>query len=195
MSVALAAIEWRPCYRIIASRFPPILLFEKVADPEDLEAIYQIEAMTNDRLRDEAGELGLVPPEGRVSGSGSSPIMAAFAHLNPAGDRFTDVCYGVFYARNTVETAIVETKHHRAKFMEATSEPAQELDMRVYAVDLVANLHDIRTMRQSHAQLYHATMYSVSQAFAADLRGAIRNCDTTLWQNPRLGFEGVRSAG
>ena len=57
-----ARVQWRPCYRIVPSRFPPIDLFEKVADPADLEAVYAIEAMTNDRLRDEAGDLALVPP-------------------------------------------------------------------------------------------------------------------------------------
>ena len=31
-----------------------------VADPADLEAVFQIEAMTNDRLREEAGDLALV---------------------------------------------------------------------------------------------------------------------------------------
>lgn len=175
MAVPISAVDWRPCFRIIASRFPPISLFENVADPEDLEAIYQIEAMTNDRLRDEAGELSLVPPEDRVSGPGSSPIMAAFTHLNPVGDRFTDGSYGVFYAGNTIETAVAETKFHRAKFMAATSEPAQELDMRVYAVDLAADLHDIRAMREGHAELYHTASYSASQAFAADLRAAGSN--------------------
>ena len=71
-------------------------MFEAVADPADLEAVFQIEAMTNDRLREEAGDLALVPPEDRIAGPGTSPIMAAFTHLSPEGDRFTDGSYGVF---------------------------------------------------------------------------------------------------
>ena len=54
--IPIARIEWRPCFRIVPSRFPPINLFEAVADPADLDAVYQIEAMTNDRLREEVGE-------------------------------------------------------------------------------------------------------------------------------------------
>jgi hypothetical protein len=65
---------------------------------------------------------------------GRQPIMAAFTHLNPVGDRFTDGSYGVFYAGLTLATAIDETRHHRTHFLQATDEPAQELDMRVYAV-------------------------------------------------------------
>ncbi|WEK48176.1 MAG: RES family NAD+ phosphorylase [Candidatus Andeanibacterium colombiense] len=163
-------IRWEPCYRIIPSRFPPIPLFEKVAEPGDLEAVFAIEAMTNDRLREEAGDLNLVPKEDRVSGPGSSPIMAAFTHLNPEGDRFTDGTYGVFYASLTLDTAIEETKHHRSTFLMATDEPAQEIDMRVYAVNLNARLHDVRDMRDAKPEIYDPTNYAASQALASQLR-------------------------
>jgi hypothetical protein len=168
--IPISKIEWRPCFRIVPSRFPPIALFEAVADPADLEAVYQIEAMTNDRLREEVGDITLVPPEDRLFGPGSSPIMAAFTHLNPEGDRFTKGTYGVFYAGRTIDTAIAETRYHRTRFLQATSEPAQELDMRVYAVDLDAELHDIRTMRESHPAFYHSSSYGVSQELALQLR-------------------------
>jgi hypothetical protein len=172
VEVPVATIRWEPCFRIIPTRFPPIALFEAVADPADLEAVFLIEAMTNDRLREETGDLALVPAEDRVSGPGTSPIMAAFTHLNPAGDRFSDGSYGVFYAGRTLETAVAETRYHRARFMEATDEPAQELDMRVYAVDLAGEMHDIRGMRANHPGYYHATSYAVSQELARSLREA-----------------------
>ena len=86
--ISTSRVRWKPCYRIVASRFPPISLFEDVADPADLEAVYLIEAMTNDRLREEVGDLTLVPPEDRISGPGTSAIMAAFTHLNPEGTLF-----------------------------------------------------------------------------------------------------------
>ncbi|MEW9856545.1 RES family NAD+ phosphorylase [Novosphingobium sp. M1R2S20] len=163
-------VHWRPCYRIVASRFPPISLFEEVADPADLEAVYAIEAMTNDRLRDEVGELALVAPEDRVSGPGTSAIMAAFTHLNPDGSRFSDGSFGVFYAGKTIETAVAETRHHRTVFLSRTREPAQELDMRVYAVDLDAELHDIRDLRENRPALYAADSYAAGQALASRLR-------------------------
>jgi hypothetical protein len=175
VEIPIAAVQWAPCFRIIPSRFPPINLFEAVADPADLEAVYQIEAMTNDRLREETGELSLVGPEDRVSGPGTSPIMAAFTHLNVQGDRFTDGSYGVFYAGLTLDTAIAETTFHRTEFLRATDEPAQELDMRVYGVDLAADLHDIRDMRSNLPALYHPTSYGVAQQTARELRDAGSN--------------------
>jgi len=88
--------------------------------------------------------------------------MAAFAHLNPDGDRFANGTYGVFYAGRTIEMAIAETRYDRVRFLQATSEPARELDMRVYAVDLDAEMHDFRAMCESHADHYHPTAMLVS---------------------------------
>ncbi|WP_260928075.1 RES family NAD+ phosphorylase [Novosphingobium sp. 9] len=170
--IPVTPVRWTPCYRIIPSRFPPISLFEAVTDPADLEAVYAIEALTNDRLREEAGDLSQVPPEDRVSGPGSSAIMAAFTHINRQGDRFADGTYGVFYAARSVETAIAETRFHRAAFLAATAEPAQEIDMRVYAVDLAAGLHDIRALEEPQPWLYAKDDYAASQVFARGLRDA-----------------------
>lgn len=168
--IPTSTVRWSPCYRIIPSRFPPIDLFERVTDPTDLETVLEIESLTNDRLRDEVGILRLVPPEDRISGPGTSPIMAAFTHPSPFGSRFTDGTFGVFYAGRALETSIAETKHHREAFMRATNEPKQELDMRVYAVDVDATLHDIRGMKDSRPDIYSPDSYSASQALAVQLR-------------------------
>jgi hypothetical protein len=166
----LARVEWRPAWRIIPSRFPPIQLFERVADPQDLEAVFAIESLTNPRLRDEVGEIGLVPPEDRVTGPGASVIMAALTHLNPAGSRFTDGSFGVFYAAADLDTAIAETRHHRERFMRATAQGRMEIDMRVYSVDLAGELHDLRGRRRGWAAVYHAEDYAAGQRLAGRLR-------------------------
>lgn len=170
MTPPLARIEWKPCWRIIPSRFPPIQLFEQVTDPNDLEAIFELEALTNPRLRDETGDIQLVAPEDRISGPGTSVIMAAFTHLNPEGSRFTDGTFGVFYAAGDIETAIAETSYHRERFMRATSQPKMELDMRVYVVDLDGDLHDLRDRQGDFPLVYHKTEYAVAQHLARTLR-------------------------
>ncbi len=172
MSIATDLVQWKPCWRIIPSRFPPIELFERVALPEDLQAIYDLEALTNDRLRHEAGNLQLICPEDRISGPGTSVIMAAFTHVNPLGSRFTDGSYGVFYASNNLTTSVEETRHHRACFMRATAQPQMELDMRVYNVDLHGELHDIRPLNDNHPGLYHPENYAASQQLGKQLREA-----------------------
>ncbi|WP_417841565.1 RES family NAD+ phosphorylase [Terasakiella sp.] len=169
-NISVHDIFWEPCYRIVPSRFPPIGLFERVSNPADLDAVFALEALTNDRLRDETGDLSLVMPEDRISGPNTSPIMAAFTHVNPDGSRFTDGMYGVFYAANDLETAIIEVKHHRENFMRATNEPKMELDMRAYAITVDAALHDIRGLQNLRSDLYDPESYATSQPFAKRLR-------------------------
>lgn len=170
MTIDVARVMWQPSWRIIPSRFPPIHLFERVADPEDWEALIEIESLTNPRLRQEAGDISLVPVEERISGPGTSVIMAAFTHLNPAGSRFTDGTYGVFYTSPNLETAIAETKHHRERFMRETNEEPIHLDMRVYLTDLDGELHDIRGQQSAHALVYHLENYAAAQHLARTLR-------------------------
>lgn len=165
----LAATDQR-VYRLIASIYPTILLFEQVTEPEDLDDIYALEAMTNERLRQEAGDISLVPLEDRVVGPGSSPIMAAFTHLNRDGARFSDASFGAYYAGYELSTAIAETKHHREAFLRRTKEGPIDIDMRCYVARLRADLHDLRPWHDHHPELFHSTNYSASQTLARTLR-------------------------
>ena len=165
-------IRWRTCYRIIPSRFPPIDLFERVASADDLAAVHELESLTNDRLRDQAGEIQLVAAADRVVGPGAGYIMAAFTHPAPGGARFNDSRLGAYYAARTLETAIAETTYHRARFMRATREPAMELDMRVLEAELDGRLHDLRGRKETLPEIYDPDDYSVSQRLATKLRAA-----------------------
>jgi hypothetical protein len=71
------AVRFAPCHRIVASRLPTIHLFERVADPADWDALYELESRTNPRIRTELGELSLVPVPDRVSGPNASIVMAS----------------------------------------------------------------------------------------------------------------------
>jgi hypothetical protein len=166
----VARIRWAPSYRLVPSRFPPVGLFDRVARPEDLEFVLAAEQLTNDRLRDEVGELHLVPPEVRVSGPGTTPIMAAFTHLNPEGSRFSDGTYGVYYAAREMATAAAESAHHRGIFLARTAEAPGEIDMRSYLADIRADLVELRRYGRRKPDLMHPGSYSASQAFARTQR-------------------------
>jgi hypothetical protein len=163
---------WRTSYRLIPSRYPTVGLYDSIADPADLEVIFAIEAMTNPRLRDELGQLELVAADERISGAGSTPIMAAFTHLNPEGSRFSDGSYGVYYAAQALETAIAEVSHHRSVFLARTSEPAIDVDMRVVNAALDAPLHDLRDLGKRGAALFNPDDYSAPQSLGRRLREA-----------------------
>jgi hypothetical protein len=164
-------IDWRAC-RIVPSRFPPVGPWDRIASPADFDRLAEIEAITNPRLREEQGALATIPRGRWVSGPGTTPVMAAFTHLNPEGSRFSDGRYGVFYAAREIETAIRETCYHRARFLARTQEPAQRIEMRCYVTHIRACFHDIRG---GHADLHSPDDYSASQAFARRLRAADSN--------------------
>jgi RES domain-containing protein len=164
------AVSWRPSHRIIPSRFPPIDLFERVADAADLDAVYAVEALTNPRLRESVGALQAVPASDRVTGPGAGFVMAPFTHLSAEGARFSTGAFGAYYAASTRGTAIAETVYHRERFLRATSQPAMELTMRVLLATVGGTLLELRGARATHAALYHPTDYAASQAFAATRR-------------------------
>ena len=88
-------VQWSHAWRVIASRYPPIRLFERLTpDPAVWDALIALEQLTNPRVRDEVGEIALVSPDERVSGPGASYVMAAFTHVNPNGSRFSDGSFG-----------------------------------------------------------------------------------------------------
>jgi hypothetical protein len=149
-------------------------LYDRVADPADLAAVFAVENLTNPRLREEAGDISLTSREDRLAGPGTTPIMAAFTHLNPDGSRFSNGTYGVYYAGRSLDTAIAETRFHRARFLARTREAPIEIEMRTYLADLDAELHDIR----GHADFTAACDpddYSAGQALGRELK-AVNSC-------------------
>jgi hypothetical protein len=170
LSYPSIALAWNPAYRAIPTRFPAINLFDRVAGQEDFEALYALEAMTNDRIRDEIGEISLVPPEERLFGPGSGPIMAAFTHPNPEGSRFGDGSYGVFYCAHDKSTTLAETRHHASVFMRATQEPPMRLQMRLYSVAVNGEVADLRLAAHSEPRLVDPAEYGYTQSIGRRLR-------------------------
>lgn len=162
-------VVWRRTYRIIAARYPPAALFERVADPADWEALLDVESLTNDRIRDEIGDIRLVPAEDRVTGPGASWVMGAFTHIGWPS-RFSDGTYGVYYTARTSECAIAETTYHTGRFFAATAQPPCEVDMRMLVARLDGRLHDLRPRAQRFRPLYDPDDYSASQAAGRRLR-------------------------
>ena len=104
-------------YRLVNSKFPPIALFDDVADAADFEAIYQLQAMTNPRLQNELGRLELIPRDQIPFGiPGCSYATAPFTHVNPAGSRFSNGSFGVLYLADKMDTAIAEVRHHQDRY-------------------------------------------------------------------------------
>ncbi|HUB15671.1 MAG TPA: RES family NAD+ phosphorylase [Acetobacteraceae bacterium] len=170
-------IDWPRAWRVIASRYPPIHLFERLtADTAVWDTLIALEQLTNPRARDEVGDIALVAPDERVSGPGASYVMAAFTHLNPKGSRFSDGSYGVYYAAAALETAIRETVFHFEAFARDSTDPPRSEDFRVLAGTVAAEFEDVAVLPAAQrAGILDPESYAASQAYAIGLRAAGAN--------------------
>jgi hypothetical protein len=162
-------VNWAESYRIIPSRFPFVGIFDRIAEPRDLHAIVAIEARTNDRILDEAGEIALVKPKDRISGPGTTPIMAAFTHTKPS--RFSDGTFGIYYAAQRLPTAVAESRFHTERFYRATNESSADVDMRVYAAAIKGRFENLLESEAGDARL-DPDSYSASQAYGRRIHEA-----------------------
>ena len=168
-------VTWAKTHRIIATQFPPIDVFEDIADPRDWEALASFEAKTNPRIIDDIGNLALIPVERRIGGVGSSWVIAPFTHVSPyRTGRFNDGTFGVYYAGDCFETALFETLHHREKMFRNTNEaPGWIADMREIIGSVNSKLVDIRG--GGFDEILDRDDYTKSQEFARIARATNGN--------------------
>jgi len=167
-------VLWPRTHRLVNAHFPPIDLYDDIADPADWERVTAAVQRTNPRILDEIGDLRLVPVERRLGGPGASWVMAAFTHVSPdRQSRFSNGGFGVYYAGESVATALHEHSFHMGRFYRRTNEPpgwisqARELIGRIDA-DLI----DLRIGVFPDLLDPDPECYGAAQAFAAHAREA-----------------------
>ncbi|HXR75754.1 MAG TPA: RES family NAD+ phosphorylase [Bryobacteraceae bacterium] len=152
--------------RLVPSRYPSTGILDVVAGPEDLDAIIELEAWTNDRISTEIGILYRLPPEEWVTGKPmSSVIMAAFCHPRAGGARFSGADRGAWYAGRTLSTAHAEVIYHRTQELAEIGVFDTFVQVRAYKADFNAVFQDIRAERREFTPLYDPDSYIASQAF------------------------------
>ena len=171
-AIPTATVDWPGAVRIINSRHPPIDLYEDIADPADWPLLISAEQKTNPRLMETIGNLDLVPEDRRVGGVGATYLMAPFTHISTdRPSRFTDGTYGVLYAGDAFEVALLETVYHHGRFMARTDEPAGwASQFREIVFDVTGDLHDLRADERVFADVHDPDDYAAAQALGADLR-------------------------
>lgn len=175
--VPVSKVHWSGAVRIIRSLYPPIDLFEDIADPADWPLLIAAEQKTNPRVMESIGNLDLVPVNRRVSGSAASYLMAPFTHVSTdRPSRFSNGAYGVLYAGNKFEVALLETTHKHEVFMRHTKQsPGWTSQFREIKLDVKASLHDLRGNNPDHVPALDPDDYKVSQTLGAALRAAGSN--------------------
>jgi len=174
LSPPVTRVNWTSATRIVASKYPPIDLYERVSpDPAIWDALIAAEMLTNPRVRDQVGAIHLVPAGQRVSGPGASYVMAPFTHLNPKGGRFSDPTHGAYYAADDLPTAVAETAYHFARFAADSADGPRYEAMRVIVGRIDADLHDVERLDDGdRRRLLDPIDYTASQALALAMRAS-----------------------
>ena len=176
LSPVPSLVRWTAAPRMIPSRYPVVGLLDRVASPADLEAVFELEGWTNDRISNELGLLHTIPEQEWVTGEPmASVVMAAYCHPRPGGGRFSTEERGAWYAGRSIATALAESVYHRAAELREVGGFETAVQMRVYLADFRARFHDLRPANQAWMPLYDPDDYSESQALARQLLQAGSN--------------------
>jgi hypothetical protein len=172
----VSRVRWTRTNRLVPSRYPSAGILDRVAAPEDLEAIQELEAWTNDRVSTELGLLHLLPREEWVVGTPmASVVMAAFCHPRPGGARFSTGERGAWYAGRAVETSLRESIYHRTRELEEVGSFETFVQMRLYHADFSGTFHDLRGRQDEFPHAYDPDSYEGSQRLAIELLQAGAN--------------------
>jgi RES domain-containing protein len=146
------------------------VLTRLTADPDDLNALFELEGATNERLLGEAGLLPGITVRELVFGLSYSHIVnAAFTHARPLGSRFNGPERGAWYAAFSRETSEKEVAYHRMKELQEIKWQEEEIFIYIgFLADFRGMFHDIR---DDHAfeNCLNPGSYGASQKLAREL--------------------------
>jgi RES domain len=139
-------------------------------DVAELNALFELEGATNDRLLGEAGLLPGITLRELVFGLSYSHIVnAAFTHPNPMGSRFNGPDRGAWYAAFARSTSELEVAYHRGKELQEINWQESETFKYVdFLADFRGQFHDIRDDRRFRNCL-DPNSYATSQQLATRL--------------------------
>ncbi len=139
-------------------------------DTDDLNALFELEGATNDRLLGEAGLLpGITVRELLFGLSYSHIVNAAYTHASPFGSRFNGSDRGAWYAAFLRETSEREVAYHKMKELQEIKWQEKEVFTYVdFLADFRGKFHDIRK-DPNFKDCSDPNSYRASQQLARDL--------------------------
>ncbi len=162
-------------HRLVPSRHLPgtdSVLVAIADDDAHLQAIFDLDAATNDRLLAGQRLMPGIGVEELVFGLPNAAIVnAAFCHPNPLGGRFNTPERGAWYSAFELETSQAEVGFHKSVQLAEIGRFDDSVTYDDYLADFSAEFHDLRGARGFGAALSPDT-YVESQALTEDLMKA-----------------------
>jgi len=165
------ALRQDDTHRLIPVRDVEESVLSRLAeDDRDLQALFELDGATNDRLLGESNLLPGISVHELLFGVAYAHIVnAAFTHAHPLGSRFNGPDRGAWYAAFELETAASEIAFHKAQELAEVkwAEP-ETFTFHDYLADFRADFHDIRTDARDSGCL-DPNNYRNSQRLAREL--------------------------
>lgn len=142
-----------------------------LVDPNDRADLEALLASTNLVESHRAGERRIVPPADDYVGDHRDYVLAPFAYRSAT--RFSDASYGVLYAAEVFETALLEAVSWLTRVYRDGNAPPQQATKQHLTFRIVADpLADLRrrTVPNVDVAIYDPNDYSVARALGARLR-------------------------
>lgn len=131
-------------FRLIPSRFPPVPVYEGLVANDRLEALVEVENLTNPRLKSEARIASLAGEDPKTSARLQNWNLAPFAYGNPEGSTFFDEERPCLEVATDRQTALAISVARRQRFLERTAEAPIGLDMRMFKTPISGTFLDLR---------------------------------------------------
>ena len=159
-------------HRLIPSRHlarGDSVLVQIAEDDEDLQAVFELDAATNDRILAAQQVLpGIGLEELVFSVPHARVINASFCHAHPLGSRFNGPDRGAWYAGFDVETSQAEVAFHKTVQLAEVGRFVDSVTYDDYLADFTASFHDLRKGR-GFRECLDPGSYVQSQALAERL--------------------------
>ncbi|GAA3844223.1 RES family NAD+ phosphorylase [[Pseudomonas] carboxydohydrogena] len=189
MTPRVQLVRQNDTHRLIPSKYSANgdSVLVRIADDDDhLEAIFELDNATNDRLLAENNRLPGIGIDELVFGIPYFRIVnAAFCHAHPSGSRFNSPDRGAWYAGFDLETSQAEVAFHKSVELAEVDWLTEEITYDDYLADFSSNFHDIRGDAK-YVDCLNPDSYLASQDLAE-----------TLLKNEALGiiYPSVRHTG
>ncbi len=170
----VAEVRLQDTHRLVPTRHSDESVLARLTDDvADLQALFELDAVTNARLVAETRGLTGIGPDELLAGVPYAHVVnAAFCHPHPDGSRFNGPDRGAWYAAVAVETSQAEVAFHKRVQLAEVGWTAREVvTYDDYVADVSANLHELRGDARFAACLDPAS-YVRSQQLAARLLAA-----------------------